>query len=180
LRVAAALDRASVAYFVGGSLASSFQGEPRSTNDIDLVIDLAEPAIASLLDALGDDFSVDGDSLRDAVRRRTSCNIFFLPLVTKIDLFIRRHGGFDDSEFDRRKPMLVRGDRHLVLKSPEDTVLRKLLWYVEGGESSQRQWRDVVEVLRVSGPELDREYLHVWAERLGLSTLLDRAGAASA
>jgi hypothetical protein len=61
------------------------------------------------------------------------------------------------------------------VKSPEDTILRKLLWYREGGEVSGKQWRDVVEVLRVSGPELDPAYLDAWASRLGVVALLARA-----
>ena len=82
---------------------------------------------------------------------------------------------FDESEFRRRRPVTVRGESTLVLKSPEDTVLRKLLWYREGGCVSTTQWRDVVAVLRVSGPEMDAAYLTAWAGRLGLNELLDRA-----
>jgi hypothetical protein len=63
----------------------------------------------------------------------------------------------------------------LVVKSPEDTVLRKLLWYRAGGGVSDRQWRDVLEVLRVSGDGLDRGYLGDWADRLGITALLTRA-----
>jgi hypothetical protein len=68
----------------------------------------------------------------------------------------------------------------LIVKSPEDTVLRKLLWYRQGGSVSERQWRDVVEVLRVSGAEMDHGYLTGWAERLGITALLERARAESA
>jgi hypothetical protein len=68
----------------------------------------------------------------------------------------------------------------LVLKTPEDTVLRKLLWYREGGEVSEKQWRDIVEVLRVSGPSMDVAYLDVWGERLGIVELLGRARSDSA
>ena len=77
--------------------------------------------------------------------------------------------------FARRKPVHVRGDDSIVVKSAEDSVLRKLLWFVEGGEVSERQWRDVVEILRVSGPTLESSYLDDWAPRLGLSDHLARA-----
>ncbi len=63
------------------------------------------------------------------------------------------------------------------MKTPEDTVLRKLLWYREGGGVSDRQWRDVVEVLRVSGRSMDHAYLSGWAERLGATTFLEKARA---
>jgi hypothetical protein len=175
LVLARALDGIGVAYFLGGSLASSLQGEPRATNDIDFVVDLDLDRVDALAAALGDDFSIDRESIRDAIRHRRSANIFFLPLVTKIDLFVLGSGAFDTSEFARRRPVRVRGEESIVVKSAEDSILRKLLWYVEGGEQSEKQWRDVVEILRVSGPILETAYLDKWAKTLGVTHLLDRA-----
>ncbi len=140
------------------------------------MIDLPIAKTADLVAALGDDFEVDEDALREALGQTRSCNIFYLPVVMKVDLFCVGASPFDASEFDRRKRLLVRPPSGtLVVKSPEDTVLRKLLWYLDGGSVSDRQWRDVVEVLRVSATELDRAYLAAWAERLHLSKLLERA-----
>jgi hypothetical protein len=65
----------------------------------------------------------------------------------------------------------------LVVKAPEDTVLRKLLWFREGGGVSEKQWRDVIEVLRVSAEDIDAAYLSCWANRLGLRELLAKARA---
>jgi hypothetical protein len=176
MRVGAAIEEAGGRYFVGGSLASSLQGEPRATNDIDVVVDLPVARVPNLVAALGGDFEVDEDSVREALAQTRSCNIFYLPVVMKVDLFCVGASPFDVSEFDRRRRLLVRPpDGALVVKSPEDTVLRKLLWYVAAGSVSDRQWRDVVEVLRVSATALDRQYLSTWAVRLHLSELLDRA-----
>ena len=175
LRVGLAIEAAGGAYFVGGSLASSLQGEPRATNDVDIVLQLPIGRIEQLVAALGPDFEVDTDMLRDALLHGRSCNIFYLPVVMKVDLFGVGASPFDKSEFARRRPVIVRGAETLVVKSPEDTVLRKLLWYREGGGVSDRQWRDVVEVLRVSGAEIDPAYLTQWARRLKLTDLLDRA-----
>jgi hypothetical protein len=176
LRVARAIEAAGGAYFVGGSLASSLQGEPRATNDIDIVLELPIGRIGDLLQALGTDFEVDVDMLRQALLHGQSCNIFYLPSVMKIDLFAVGPSPYDEIEFSRRRPVQVRPTSEtLVVKAPEDTVLRKLLWYREGGEVSDRQWRDVLEVLRVSGATMDSAYLYGWAERLGVRALLDRA-----
>jgi hypothetical protein len=179
LKVAAAITAVGAEYFLGGSLASSLQGEPRATNDIDFVIALPAGRIKALRDALGDDFEVDTDMLRDAVLHARSANAFYLPNVTKIDFFGRGYEPFDESEFSRRKPVVVRanGDS-LVVKSAEDTVLRKLLWFREGGEVSEKQWRDIVSVLRISGSAMDDAYLATWASRLDLEKLLERAQAA--
>jgi len=176
LAVARAVESVGGSYFVGGSVASSLQGEPRATNDIDIVVELPLGRISDFVAALGGDFEVDMEMLRDALLHARSCNIFFLPEVMKVDLFAVGPSPFDEVEFARRRAVPVRASGEtLVLKTPEDTVIRKLLWYREGGEVSDRQWRDVVEVLRVSGDRLDDAYLTSWAERLGLSALLARA-----
>jgi hypothetical protein len=176
LRVAAALTSVGADYFLGGSLASSLQGEPRSTNDIDFVIALPAGRVESLRQALGKNFELDVDMLRDAVLHARSANAFYLPLLTKIDFFGRGYEPFDESEFSRRRSVIVGASGEaLVVKSPEDTVLRKLLWFREGGEVSDKQWRDVVSVLRVSGPVMDDAYLRSWAARLRLESLLERA-----
>lgn len=176
-RLGAALDELGIPYFVGGSVASSLQGEPRATNDIDVVVDLKPGQAASLAARLGDSFDVDIESLEDAVRRRASWNVFFLPTLTKIDVFILRPSAFDRSEFERRRRIEIEAGVSFYVKSPEDTVLRKLRWFEQGGRASTNQWRDVVEVLRVSGPSLDVAYLDTWAESLGVRALLDSARA---
>jgi hypothetical protein len=101
--------------------------------------------------------------------------VFFLPLVTRIDLFVLKKGPFDASEFGGKKAVTVRGTETIVVKSAEDSILRKLLGYVEGGEVSERQWRDVVEILRVSGATLESPSLDEWARHLGLTSHLARA-----
>jgi hypothetical protein len=175
LLVTGALERCGVGYFLGGSLASSFQGEPRATNDVDLVVDLAAEQVAPLVAALGPDFEVDADALEREARSRGSWNLIYAPAVTKIDLFFLRDAPFDRAEFARRRRVEVRAGASLFIKSPEDTVLRKLLWFRAGGEVSERQWRDVVQVLRHSGAELEGAYLDDWAGQLALGALLARA-----
>ena len=176
LLVAQAIERVGGRYFIGGSLASSIDGEPRATNDIDVVLDLPIGRVVELRDALGAEFEVDAGMLRDALLRGRCANAFDLPLVMKIDFFGHAHGDFDESEFERRRAVAVNADGALLyVKSPEDTVLRKLAWYHEGGEISERQWRDVLGVLRRSGRDLDHDYLDRWAPKLGVGELLSRA-----
>ena len=176
LRVAGAIEGAGGAYFVGGSLASSLQGEPRATNDVDIVMELPLGRTQQFVEALGADFEVDVDALRAALLAGASCNIFFLPCLTKVDLFAAGSSPYDEMEFSRRRPVVVREpDVRLVVKSPEDTVLRKLWWFREGGEVSERQFRDVVQVLRFSGEGMDQEYLELWARTLRVADLLERA-----
>jgi hypothetical protein len=174
--VAEAIDATGSEYFIGGSVASSLQGEPRATNDIDFVVAMSPHRVRAFAEMLGSDFDVDQEMLRDAIARSSSANIFYLPMVTKIDLFGLGATPYDEVEFSRRRRTKVRADgSELWIKSPEDTILRKLLWYHEGGRVSEKQWRDVVEVLRIRGADLEQQYLELWAPRLRVASLLMRA-----
>lgn len=176
LVLARALDELGIGYFVGGSVASGFHGEPRMTRDVDIVLSMTEAQVPLLAKRLGPDFDVDEEALAEAVRARRSWNIFYLPLSLKFDLFVLGAAPFDQVEFQRRAAAVVKPDgATLVLKTAEDTVLRKLLWFEAGGRTSNTQWRDVVEVLRVSGAQMSAEYLAAWAGRLGLAELLSQA-----
>ena len=98
--------------------------------------------------------------------------------MTRVDLFVLRDGPYDASEFSRRKSWEIAPGQRVVIKSPEDSILRKLLWFQAGGESSAHQFRDVVEVLRAQRGQLDETYLAKWARHLDLEPLLARARAA--
>ncbi len=174
LKIGRVFDELGIRYLVGGSVASSLLGEPRATNDIDLLVELEVRDVTRVTLALGDDFSVDEEALLDAVKRRASWNIFYLPLVTKIDLFIKGANPFHDTELDRRRKITL-GSSVLYVASAEDIVLQKLSWYRSGGEVSPTQWRDVLGVLAVSGDQMDRDYLIAWSQRLNVSDLLTRA-----
>ncbi|MGD8397029.1 MAG: nucleotidyl transferase AbiEii/AbiGii toxin family protein [Candidatus Eiseniibacteriota bacterium] len=177
LLVAAALEDCGIEYVVGGSLASSMSGEPRSTLDVDLVIALQEHQVARLTESLGDAFHVDADSLRRAVRSRTSANLIHYESSTKVDLFIAGGSPVDEQQLQRRQRVLVASDpdRHLFVYTPEDILLQKLRWYRLGGEQSDRQWRDILGIVRVQGGALDRQYVECTAASLELEDLAERA-----
>jgi hypothetical protein len=176
LTVAAALENLAVPFFLGGSLASSLHGVPRSTQDADLVVDLRLPHIEPLVVALAG-FYLDAGRAADAVRRRASFNAIHLATMTKIDLFILKGDPRSHLEMERRQfvtlPAAAGG--RLPVATAEDIVLEKLLWFRAGGEVSERQWLDLMGVLKVKRDEIDRAYLEHWAGELGLGELLDRA-----
>ncbi len=179
LKVGAAFDEIGVGYFVGGSVASSLQGEARSTQDLDVVADLPPKRVADWASALGPDFDVDEEALFEAMAKRRPWNVFFSPTAIKVDVFRLAVSNFDRSEFERRRRIAVRPGAELSIKSPEDSVLRKLWWFRQGGEVSQNQWRDVLAVLRVSEAVIDGSYLDRFAPELGITDLLARARVAA-
>lgn len=176
LQVIDILDDLGISYHLGGSLASSLHGVPRQTRDVDLVVDLPLSAIPRLVSRLEKDFYVDADRARSAVQRRSSFNIIHLASALKLDLFVRGTGGFDTNEFERRTPVSVGSPpRAIQVKSPEDMLLRKMLWYREGGETSDRQWSDILGILTTQGKALDFSHVRRWAEELQIMDLLERA-----
>ena len=166
------LEALGIAHTVGGSLASSFAGEPRSTVDIDIVAALQERHIAPLVSRLGAAFYIDAEALRRAIRMRASANLVHHETQLKVDLFVAGGTPLDARQIARRLRVDLGGGRYLHVHPPEDILLQKLRWYREGGEVSDRQWRDVRAIVKVQGPALDREYLREGAELLGVTDLL--------
>lgn len=176
--VVEALESAGARYRIGGSVASSALGVPRSTLDVDLVTDLEPAAIADFVAALQADYYLDEDAVRDAVRRRASFNMIHLSTMLKVDVFIAKASPFDRVSFARHVDRALTdepGARVYSFRSAEDIVLRKLEWYRLGGEVSERQWNDAVGVLKVQAETLDHGYLEQWARDLGVTDLLARA-----
>jgi|SRR5688572_7853168 hypothetical protein len=173
-----ALEALGVRYRVGGSVASSALGVPRSTLDVDVACDLRLSQVAALVARLNNHYYVDEDMIRDAVRRQSCCNLIHLETMLKVDLFVRRDRPFEDAAFERStRRALDTGSaaRQFDLTTAEDIILHKLEWFRAGGGVSERQWRDVIGVLSIQRDELDDEYLDRWAAELGVADLLATA-----
>lgn len=172
--IAAILDRLEIRYVVGGSVASSVWGEPRATIDLDLMIDGSAEAIAELVDELTETFYVDREAALEAHRRRGSFNAIHFDSSIKIDFFMAEEDEIARTQLERRKALEISGAT-LYFYSPEDLVVRKMMWFRSGGEQSERQWRDILGILRTSKELLDDAYLQSAAEKAGVNDLLERA-----
>ena len=181
LRVAFAvldvLQDLGIPYHIGGSYASAIHGVPRQTHDIDLVVDLPPDRARDVATALEGAFYVSEEAVKRAAASGASFNLVHFATGVKVDCFVKGRSAFDAAEFSRCVVARLGGEspRDVFVKSAEDLVLRKLLWFRLGGEASDRQMEDVRGVLAVQGERLDRAYLVRWADELGIRDLLERA-----
>lgn len=173
-RLVDVLDSAGLDYMLVGSFASSMHGEPRSTQDIDIVVAPDLDAFERFLQLLSEDeYYCDRDTARRALRARSMFNIIEMATVWKIDVIVQKHDSHAQEAFKRRVPGRV-GDVDLQVESAEDTIISKLRWAKKGG-GSERQVRDVAGIRRLAGDTLDSDYLDRWIERLDLQDLWQMA-----
>jgi hypothetical protein len=165
-RLVGLLDRSQIPHMVAGSFASTLHGTPRSTQDIDLVIDPSGEALFAFVASLApDEYYASDPAARDALRRRGQFNVIDMATGWKADLIVRKARSYSVEEFRRRKPERILGV-DVFVATPEDTILTKLEWAAISG--SERQLRDVTGILDVKREDLDRAYIERWAQELGV------------
>lgn len=176
LLVAQTLEQIGIPYAVCGSLASSMHGVMRSTLDVDIVADMRLKHIQPLVAALSKEFYADDEMMRNAIEHHGSFNLIHYETAFKVDIFIQKLRAFDQIQLERRQISVVATDpeQSVYVVSPEDIILSKFEWYRMGGEVSDRQWRDILGVLKTQAAELDFDYLRKWAGELKVTDLLKR------
>lgn len=177
LAVIAALDELGLRYLVGGSVAGTVFGEPRTTLDTDLVVELGFEDVDSLAERLEGEFYLDRVLMREAVDARRSFNLIHLATTYKVDVFVPPAEGLHLVKWERRRLIRLQEDlaREVWITDPECLVLQKLDWHRAGGGVSDQQWRDILGILKVQGSGLDLEFLRHWGGELGLEADLERA-----
>jgi hypothetical protein len=172
------LEKMGITYAIGGSLSSSVHGVMRSTLDVDIIADLRLEHIPDFVAALSPAFYADDEMIRDAILHRSSFNLIHYDTAFKVDIFIPKERNFDRQQLQRRSDSVIvtePQERHVCLTSPEDVILSKLEWYRMGGEVSDRQWRDILGVIKMKMEDLEFDYLHRMAKELKVEDLLERA-----
>ena len=177
LKVITAFDRLGIPYLIGGSLASAVHGIVRATMDADLVAEIKPEQVLSLVASLESEFYIDAEMILDAIQYTSSFNLIHLETMFKVDVFILKQRPFDLNQMQRRisQPVGDAPEEQAYFSTAEDIILAKLEWFRAGGETSERQWRDIMGVLDLQGDRLDFKYLQTWATELGILDLLQRA-----
>ena len=177
LKVTDVFEKLGIRYLIAGSLASTLYGMVRTTQDSDIVVEMSLEHLRTFVSALQDEFYIDEEMIVESIQRNSSFNIIHRETMFKVDVFIPRPRPFLRAQLERaqRQTFSFEAEMSAKFASPEDTILSKLEWYRMGGEVSDRQWRDIIGVLKTRAGELDLEYLRKWAAELHVSDLLGRA-----
>ena len=171
LRIAADVcDALGLTYLVTGSTASIAYGEPRFTNDIDIVIDLPPNKVDAFCDAFPEDeFYLNRETVRSAVRDAFQFNIIHPTSGLKIDFIVLSQSKYDRLRIARQCQLPALDDRDITFASPEDVIIKKMLYYREG--ESQKHLRDIGGILRIQADKLDRKYIANWSKQFGVEDI---------
>ncbi|MCB9418676.1 MAG: hypothetical protein H6667_02650 [Ardenticatenaceae bacterium] len=177
LKVTAVFEKLGIPYLIGGSLASALYGMVRTTQDADIVAEMRQEHVRPFVAALQSEFYIDDEMIAESIQRNSSFNIIHRETFFKVDVFIPSPRPFLQSQLARaqRQTFTFETEASAKFASPEDTILSKLEWYRLGGELSDRQWRDILGVIKTRADELDLAYLRKWATEIRVSGLLERA-----
>ena len=164
------LEKLNIPYFVTGAVACIAYGEPRFTNDIDIVADVTDEHITQLKECFPEqEFYLDRDAVREAIKRRHQFNIIHPTSGLKIDVMISKRDAFDKSRFSRIIRMHPLEDTEANFASPEDVIIKKMEYYKEG--SSEKHIRDILGMLKISSEMIDPKYISLWAKKLNLEDI---------
>ena len=177
LLVTDVLDSLEIPYVIGGSVASIFHGMVRTTMDADILANIETKHVAPFVTAMQNQFYIDEQSLIQAIERRSSVNLIHLETMFKVDIFVPKERPFDQQQLVRRisERFKADSDKTIWLLSAEDVILAKLDWFRPGGEVSERQWRDILGILKTQQDTVDIAYLQKWSKELQVQDLLERA-----
>src|SRR3989337_842704 len=171
-KVVDVFERLKIPYLVTGSVAAMAFGEPRLTNDIDIVAGIGEKHVKDFVTAFpSDEFYVTEEIVREAIHRQGQFNIIHPASGIQVDVIIKQDTPFDNSRFGRAHRIYPAESYQANFAAPEDVIIKKMEFYQEGG--SEKHLRDIAGILKVSGNDVDKEYISEWARRLGLTEIWD-------
>ena len=177
IKVTSVLEKLGIPYLIGGSLASTLYGMVRTTQGSDIITEMRREHILPFVASLQNEFFMDEEMIAESIQRNSSFNIIHRDTMFKVDVFIPPPRPFQQSQLARAKKQTFSLDPEVSanFSSAEDTILSKLEWYRMGGEASERQWRDIIGVLKTQSGELDLAYMRHWSKELKVDDLLERA-----
>jgi len=168
IKVTDKLRRLKIPYMITGGIAVIFYGRPRLTHDFDLVVTIKPEQISSLMKAFQDEFYISQEAIQNALDTQSMFNMIHFDSGIKVDFWIFQASEFDRKRFERKQKHSY-GGKEICFSSPEDVILKKILWFKES--EIQKHLEDAFGILEIQ-QNLDFDYLKIWADKLGIQGLL--------
>lgn len=171
IKMISVLEALGIPYMISGSVASILYGEPRLTNDIDVVVALERSAVPLLLNSFSpEEFYIpEEETISEEIKKQGQFNIIHIPTALKMDCIILKDTEFDLEQFKRRKKKPFINGRNASISSPESVILNKMIFFKKG--KSEKHLRDILGMLKVSGDIIDKEYIKKWSSELGINDI---------
>jgi hypothetical protein len=165
------LNRTGVAYYLTGSMCSNYWGIPRSTHDLDFVVQMPMSAVPRILQEFSGDFYIEESAVRAAYQPPHQFNAIDTRSALKVDFWLPKPEPFDKEMLRRRMQVTILGEPAWIATA-EDVILHKLIW--NRISPSDRQLGDAAGVVAVQTEALDNSYLRQWAREMNLAGELER------
>lgn len=168
------LNKNKIPYMITGAWSVIYYARPRASHDIDFVVELHKEDIKRIIKAfktLNLEYLVQFDQIQQAIEDKSMFNIIHLSTFLKLDFWLLKDDDFNKTRFARRKNVKIL-DQYMCIATPEDTVLKKLLWYKEA--KIEKHLIDAAFVYQVQKNNLDRFYLRKWATKLKINKLYNQ------
>lgn len=163
-------EKLKIRYLITGSIASMAYGEPRFTNDIDIVADVKQSHLDEFKSCFPEnEFYLEVDSIKKALDSRQQFNIIHPSSGLKVDVIVSKMDEFDTTRFSRTKKLKISESKSANFASPEDVILKKMEYYQKGG--SDKHLRDITSMLKISGQDIDLAYISGWAVKFDLLSI---------
>lgn len=160
-------EKLEIPYMLSGSMAMISYAMMRMTNDIDIVIEAKSEDAEKIIKEFEADYYVPQNRVKDAIYSQNMFNLLHQTKIVKIDCVLRKDSEFQKLAFsNRRKIKFTEFDVWTI--SRDDLILSKLNWAKKS--RSEMQMRDVASIIRNG---YDKEYVELWAEKLGVTDLLE-------
>ena len=175
--VVEAFDQLSIPYYIGGSVANSVYGMARATMGVDIIADVKEYHVSKLKQLLEALYYIEEDMIIGAIKTSSSFNLIHFDTAFKIDIFIYKDEPHQRNAIKRKVKVKFdkESDFEYYFSVPEDIIIAKLQWFEQGNKVSERQWLDIIGVIKVQGENLDIGYLEAWSKKIGLFIMLKKA-----
>lgn len=164
------LEKYQIPYMLTGALTVVYYGRPRASHDIDFVVEIHQSDIRHVINVfkkLSTGFLVQEDDIREGVKKKKMFNVIYLPTFTKLDFWLLTDEPFDRERFKRRYRIKLLG-KNMIISTPEDTIIQKLLWYKEA--QIEKHLVDAAFTYQIQKKKLDLKYLNNWIKELKLNT----------